>query len=209
MLGFDTSVFKLPKKQLFTRILFAFIGEFLLATGIAFNSSAGFGNDAVAVFYDGLHKCFNVSLGFATNITNIVLLIVVFIFGKKYLNIGTLIYVLPLGAIINFMLAFYNYFHLNSSLIGRIFSTVVGVFLLIIGLSFFIAADIGIDPWDGLALLLRDKTNIQYKYFKISMDILCLALGVVLGGKAGITTVIAAIIGGPGIQYLSEKLRKF
>lgn len=209
MLGFDTTIFKESKLQFLKKILVVCIGEILLAFGIVFNLSANFGNDAITVFYDGLRKTLGISFGFATNMINVTLLIIILFFGRKYINIGTLIYALPLGSIINFVFKIYPNFNIPYTIGGRIISAVIGCLLLFIGLSCFVAAKIGMDPWNGLTLLLCDKTGKQYRFFKVLIDIIALVLGLALGGVAGITTVVAAILGGPCIQQISCWIKKF
>ncbi|MDQ5983318.1 MAG: hypothetical protein RUMPE_00323 [Eubacteriales bacterium SKADARSKE-1] len=209
MLGFDVTIFKEPRSQLIRKILLVCFGEILLGFGIVFNSSAGFGNDSVTVFYDGLHKTIGVSFGFATNMINITLLIILLFLGRKYINIGTLIYALPLGSIINFAFKVYPVFNLSYTMSGRIASAVIGCLLLFVSLSCFVAAQIGVDPWNGVTLVLCDKTGMQYRVLKILIDVATLFIGLALGGSAGVTTVIAAILGGPLIQQISQWMRKF
>jgi uncharacterized membrane protein YczE len=60
------------------------------------------------------------------------------------------------------------------------------------------------DPVTGVNMIVRDKMKVQYKTAKVICDVSSLLLGFVLGGKAGAVTVIAALIGGPTIQKVSE-----
>ena len=208
MLGFDITIFKGSRSLLLKKILFATIGEILLAFGIVFNSSAGFGNDAITVFYDGVHKALGVNFGFAVNIINATIIVILLFFGRKYINIGTLLY-LPLGNVINLFFSIYPNFNIPYTIEGRILSAAIGCLLLFVGLSCFVAAKIGMDPWNGLTFLLCDKTGKQYRFFKVLIDVIALVLGLILGGIAGVTTVIAAILGGPCIQQISYWIEKF
>ena len=73
-----------------------------------------------------------------------------------------------------------------------------------------IAADIGLDVWTGLAMILRDQTHKEYKFFRVAIDIFSLVVGFFLGGSAaiGVTTVLAALFGGPIIQNFVNLIKK-
>ena len=53
----------------------------------------------------------------------------------------------------------------------------------------FITADMGLDPFTGLVMVLRDKTKKEFQVVKISFDMCCIVLGFLLGGKLGIITL--------------------
>ena len=101
MSGFDTSVFSQPKSNLLKKVIFAFLGVILMGIGIAFNACANLGSDPISVFSYGIHSFGGVNLGTAFNVTNYTLLFIVLIFGRRYINIGTLIHTLFLGIVLN------------------------------------------------------------------------------------------------------------
>ena len=87
-------------ETLLGKIPIALVGVALVGFGIAFNSAGMLGNDAVAVLYDGVRNILGLQidkLGLVTNLVNFILVAVVFILGRKYINIGTFIYALPMG----------------------------------------------------------------------------------------------------------------
>ena len=83
-----------------TTITVALAGVFLCGIGVGINSSAGLENDSVGLFYDGIRSFLGLTgeqLGRASNIVNIVLLILLILIGRKYESIGTFVYLLPYG----------------------------------------------------------------------------------------------------------------
>ena len=70
------------------------------------------------------------------------------------------------------------------------------------------SADVGIDPWTALAIIVSEKTNKSFKLVKIYLDIITLILGWIMGGTLGIITIFCALVGGPVIQKSSELLDK-
>lgn len=57
--------------------------------------------------------------------------------------------------------------------------------------------DIGLDPFTGVVMVIRDKVKSDFKKTKILFDIVMVIIGVILGGKLGIITIFTAITAGP------------
>ena len=201
------------RKQLYFvyKVMLAFAGILLVGIGISLNAMAGLGNDPISIFYDGIKHLAGLSvsqLGVATNLVNIALLVIVFFADKRYVNIGTFIYILPLGTIIDSVTKILQQLHISESLVSRSLLAASGCMILAVGLGIFIAIDIGVDPITGAVLILRDKTKKDYKVVKISFDFTCVLLGVLLGGKFGAVTVITAMISGLLISYFTGVAKK-
>ena len=64
--------------------------------------------------------------------------------------------------------------------------------------------NIGVDPFNGLMLTLRDKTGWSIRRSKITMDVVLIIAGVLLGGRFGAITILTALTTGLAIQYLSQ-----
>jgi uncharacterized membrane protein YczE len=189
----------------------ALVGVILVGFGLAFNSAANLGNDTVAVLYDGVRNALGFpieKLGLVTNMVNLIFVAAVFIFGRHYINIGTFIYALSLGYFVDIGFKLHGILNIPAVLGGRIFSSFIGCSMVFIGIGIYIAMDIGMDPVTGMNMLVRDLIKRQFKTAKITSDVSCLVIGYVLGGKAGVVTVIAAFTGGPIIQKVSETFDK-
>ena len=208
-MGFDLSILKQPKSDLIKKMIFAFIGDIILGFGIAFNSCSGLGNDPISVFYSGVSNMLHINLGLASNIVNYTMFIIILILGRRYIKIGTFIYTLPLGSFINLGIYIYGSLIKEQTLMIQIISSVVGCLLLFLGIAIFISVQIGVDPWTGLALILSDRTKKKYMVFKVLIDILSFVVGFAMGGKIGITTVIAALLGGPVIQKIDYFIKNY
>lgn len=198
-------------KSFFIKITVALLGVAFVGFGIAFNSAAMLGNDAVAILYDGVRNIFGLPvsrLGIITNSVNYLIIVIAFILNRKYINIGTFIYTIPMGNFIGIGAKIYEYVNFPPTLEFRILSSVVGCLMLFIGLGIFIAIGIGVDPFTAIAMILKDKINSEFKTAKIICDLTSLVIGFSLGGKAGVVTVMAALFGGPCIQLVSDFLKK-
>jgi uncharacterized protein len=192
---------------LLSRILIAVVGVAIVGFGLAFNSSSMLGNDPVAVFYDGVRNLCGLpreKLGLVTNCINCTFIVTMFILGRKYINIGTFIYTLPMGSFIDLGFKIHKVLNIPETLNGRIITAFCGCLMLFLGVGIFIATNIGMDPCTGIVIIVRDKIKSQYRIAKIICDICMLSLGFAFGGKIGVVTVISALIAGPTIQKISE-----
>lgn len=198
-------------KIFFMNIAIALVGTAFVGFGIAFNSAAMLGNDAVAILYDGVRNAcgFPLSkLGIITNVVNYSVIIIALILNRKYINIGTFIYTIPMGTFVGIGSKIHEYMNFSNGLESRILSSVLGCSMTFLGLGIFIAIDIGLDPFTSIHMTVRDKINSQYKTARVICDVTSVVLGFILGGKAGIVTVIVALTAGPCIQFVSEFFKK-
>ncbi|RDU23860.1 YczE/YyaS/YitT family protein [Anaerosacchariphilus polymeriproducens] len=200
---------KISKKY---RCILACVGIFFAAVGVAFNAKAGLGNDPIGVFYDGVRSALNMSgsqLGVASNIINACLLLFVFVFGRKYINIGTVIHFLLYGNFVTVgTYAYLSIFGNSDLLLYKIIASVIGCLLLYLGVAIFITVDIGIDAMTGIVMTFKDKFGCEFKYVKWGFDIVLVVVGFVCGGKVGAITIATVIFAAPLIQFFAQKVKK-
>ena len=198
------------KREKRIRIILAILGIILVGTGVAFNAAAALGNDPVGIVYDGIRSALNLSseqLGMASNIVNIVLVVIIF-WERHYVNIGTFIYIIPYGFVVDLGGRLYHMVFKVQTLPVQIAGAAIGCFLLYMGVAMYITADVGLDPFTGFVMTIRDKVNKQFRVVKVCFDICCIVLGFVLGGKLGIITNLTALAAGPVNQFLAEIVQK-
>lgn len=186
-------------------------GIFLVCLGVSFNNNTLLGNDPVGILYDGIRVLFDLDrtqLGMVSNYMNIGLISILFFFGRRYLNIGTLLYLIPYGLFISIGSNLYSHLFNNNIDFHRYLGGVVGCTLYYIGISIFVASDMGVDPFTGIMLTIRDKAHWSMSRSKMTMDVALTILGILLGGKFGIITIFTALTTGPCIQFLSQYFKK-
>ncbi len=199
------------KKINISEIILAFVGIVLVGVGVAFNAAAALGNDPVGIMYDGIRSILGLTseqLGTASNIVNVLLMILVFFTGRHYINIGTFVYIIPYGFVVNLGGKLYHLLFPVQTFPIQILGAVIGCLLLYTGVAMYITADIGLDPFTGVVMVLRDRLKKEYRYVKIGFDISCIIIGTLLGGKLGVITIITALSAGPVIQFLSDQMNK-
>lgn len=193
-------------------ILAAAFGVLLVGVGVAFNNCAGFGNDPVGIVYDGIRSISGMNqaqLGMASNVVNIVLLVFLFFVGRRYVSVGTFVYLLPYGFCVDLGNFLYGLHGASEDIWVRVVFSMLGCVLLSLGVAIYITVDIGVDPFTGVVLVLRDVLKKEYRYVKIGFDLTMVILGTLLGGRLGVVTVVTALAVGPVIQFFTRLLKKY
>lgn len=193
------------KKLNLIKIMGALIGILLIGIGVAWNASNGLGNDPIGLIYDGMRNTLSLTsgqLGMVSNIINIALITLLLIIGRRYINLGTIIYILPYGFSVSLGSRLYEALQVSSRA-GQIGVALAGCLLIYLGVALFITVDIGLDPFTGIVMVIRDKLRLDYKKVKIGFDLTMIIIGALLGGTLGIVTILTALTAGPCIQWLA------
>ena len=136
------------------------------------------------------------------------------IWGRKYIGLGTLVNGLGCGFIITF---FYDiiagWFGPAEQLPIQLLWVVIAVPVTAFGCSLYQTADLGVAPYDSLALALQDHLHKPYFGCRVFTDALCAVITFLLGGLVGIGTLVCAFGLGPFIQFFngafSEKILQY
>lgn len=186
--------------MLIKKVIIGTFGIFLLGLSGAINIRTALGADPITVFYEGLSKFLNLNLGMTINILNTSLTALIFLIDRKYIHIGTLMYVLTLGSFVNFGVWAYDMLPIPNIFIVRLLVSLFGCFIAFIGLGMYISVDTGIDPWSAISVIINKKSGKSFRMVRTIQDALTLLLGYLMGGRVGIITVFCVCAGGVIIQ---------
>lgn len=190
------------KNHIFKRLILFFIGMTIIQFGVALFLKTNIGSDPFTVFNQGLAFLLNITPGQANMIILAVLICIILLVNRKYINIGTVICVIGVGPIIDLSLMIAGYIPIEScSLIVKSIFLIVISFVIAVGFSILKSADLGVAPNDNMYFIIRDKFRIQFKYARMGMDLGFLIIGYILGGVFGIGTIISALVTGPFVQF--------
>lgn len=187
------------------------------ASGIALFYTMNIGSDPISVFVDGQHRILGLSYGMINLLDSIVYFILILILSRKLINYATLIVGFAMGPMINFFLSIFSRFISSDGsltlqfLVGkgfifnsvgddyfiRLLMLIPAVILLGCGLGLYLSANLGAAPLDALVLFIKEKTKKPLRRVKIIFDLAAAAIGFLLGGVAGIGTIIAILATGP------------
>lgn len=189
-------------KKIIKKNLIVIFGSVIMGIGAALAVKGGQGADPLSVFWDGLSRTFNITIGNANLMVSLVMLIAAIILDYKQLNIGTILNPLFLSGTVDLII---NKIGTPDAFILQLLQSLIGVTLMGIGVGLYASADIGKGVYDAIVFSLVDKTKIKIQYIRNAFDGMFLLGGFLLGGSVGLATFIAVILIGKVIS-VSNKL---
>ena len=187
------------------KIIIIVIGSIIAAYGITLALYAGFGGATLAVLWQGISRTFHISIGMASLIVAIVMIVFAFFYDRSQIHIGTILYQIVYSLCVDL---FANAHVYSTHLWVNALIMLLGVMLFAVGTGFYAAASLGRGSYEALTFSLAEKNGWQVKVVRMILDIVMVIAGVLLGGKFGICTIVTIIISGPVIQFTASKTKK-
>ena len=187
------------------KIIIIVVGSVVAAYGITLALYAGFGGATLAVLWQGISKTFHVSIGMASMIVAIIMIAFAFFYDRSQIHIGTILYQI----VYSFCVDLFANMHVYSTHLWiNIFIMLLGVILFAIGTGVYAAASLGRGSYEALTFSLAEKNAWQVKVVRMILDIVMVVVGVFLGGRFGLCTIVTIIISGPVIQFTASKIKR-
>nr|WP_219413038.1 hypothetical protein [Pseudonocardia nigra] len=171
-------------------------GLTLYGTSMAMQIRAGLGLNPWDVLHEGLAKQTPLSFGLITAITGVIVLLL-WIPLRQRPGLGTVANVLVIAVVVDLALAVMP---AAEALPARIALLVGGVVLNGLATAAYVGARLGPGPRDGLMTGIAARTGWSLRVVRTGIEVTVLAVGWLLGGTAGIGTVLYAVAIGPLTQ---------
>lgn len=173
---------------------------------------SAFGVDAFSCMNLGISGLLHMTFGTWQLIMNAFILVVVFFTVRHCIGAGTIVNMISVGYMADFICWIYqDVLAVHMTLPLRVFALLLGSLSAGLGVAFYMAADMGIAPYDSVALIIEKGTRgrIRFQYARVLSDITVVVIGVIScllsGGDLwliiGIGTVCNALFNGPLIQF--------
>jgi uncharacterized membrane protein YczE len=185
-------------KQFMLRIVSLIFGLFLYALGIVFMIQANVGYAPWDVFHVGLSHKVGISIGTASILTGILIVVIVIVLGEK-IGLGTLFNMILIGVFLDLIFSV-NIIPKQEKFPPGILFLILGLFIIATGSFFYIKAAFGAGPRDSLMVAVNRKTKLPIGICRSSIELIVTVAGWFLGGLVGIGTVISVIAVGFVIQ---------
>jgi uncharacterized membrane protein YczE len=200
------------KQKLIYRIILAIIGITILSTGLSFMRYAVLGVDPITCLNIGIAKQLGISFGTWVLIMCFILLIGIFIFDKSKIGFGTIYLMVTSGYTSDIVLNLINKIKFMEifSLEIRIITFLFGLLMVFLGAAIYIETNMGLSPYDAVAIIISEKINRQnwFRWIRIGTDALCVIGGILAKSDVGIGTLIAVLMGGPAIALFRKLLMR-
>jgi uncharacterized membrane protein YczE len=174
------------------------IGFALYGISIALTIQANLGTNTWSVFEVALANLTGLTIGTITILVAFVVLILVLLFKEK-VGWGTLGNILSIGLWLDLFLLIIP--SVKEHLILQSLMLLAGIFIQGVASAVYIGVDAGAGPRDSLMLAIHRTTKLSLRLARACIELTVFTIGWLLGGPAGIGTLVFAILIGPAVQW--------
>ncbi|MDD2971295.1 MAG: DUF6198 family protein [Lachnospiraceae bacterium] len=197
------------KKNLLRQIVLAIIGLMISGVGVGIFLYSQLGVDPASVLELGFGNILHVSYGTASALTNVIILIIVFIVDKSYINLSSLLAIFGIGYTADFVsFVMDTLIKGELNLFIRIVMILIGCLIMAVGIATYIRAELGVGAIDMVSEVISDKLKFSYRIVRVTCDISFVVVGFALGGVVGVGTIVAAFMTGPAVQFVRPYVYK-
>ena len=186
-------------------ILLGIIGILLVGFGAGMLTKTGYGADTLNAAFTGISAKTNLSLGTINTIFNAVFIIVIFFVDRKLVGIGMILSVFILKFPIDFAMSIYP---ASPNIFVGFLSDVLSLSIFAFGAALMIESKMGATVYDGITLILTDRTKLSFRTVRFICDGTALLLGVLLHGQIGMGTVLSFALMAPLIDMFRKMINK-
>jgi len=186
-------------------LIYLVLGLSLFAIGETLLITANQGVSPWTVLAQGISFQTNLSIGITTFIVSLVVLILWYPLKQKP-GLGTILNIVLISIIIDLSTPILPY---PKSFLFQIIQSIVAVFLVGLGSGFYLSANLGPGPRDGLMTGLQNLTNQPIALIRTIIEVSAVGIGFYLGGIVGIGTLLFAFGIGPMVSLGVFTVMKF
>ena len=173
------------------------IGFFMFGIAVALMVRGNLGTSAWAVLEVALAPKFHLSIGTMTVTMGFMVLSGALLMREK-VGWGTLTNILCIGPWEDFWLA--RIPSVTGNLLLQSGMLLFAIFLMGLASAIYIGVDAGAGPRDSMMLAIKRITGISIRAARAIIEVTVVTIGWLLGGPAGIGTVVYAVLVGPAVQ---------
>lgn len=193
----------LKTKGLARKLVVSMTGLIICGIGVGIFLYSSLGVDPASVFELGIANVCHISYGTSAALINVVILVIVFVLDKSYINLSSLLAIFGIGYTADFMNRLLGLFLKGELPVAvRLVMIFLGLMIMSTGIATYIRADLGVGAIDLVSEIISHKLHVSYRVVRVSVDVTFVAVGFVLGGAVGVGTVIAAFLTGPAVQLV-------
>ena len=204
-------------KEWALRIIILMVGLTIAHLGVTLFLLSDLGSDPFNVLVQGVFRTLERLLRwqFLTHgrthvgISLLIVLVLLFV-DRVYIKIGTALCMLFGGPIIDgFTLLLGSSLGNLDSIALRVLMLIAGCVILAYGMTIVIRSDAGTGPNDLVALVISEKRGWKFSIVRVAVDACFTLAGFLLGGVAGLGTLICMFLVGPVAGFflpINEKL---
>lgn len=171
------------------------LGLFLFGLGDAIIIGSGAGVSPWTVLAQGISYSTNWTIGFSTFIVSLSVLILWFPL-KQQPGIGTILNVFIIAGTIDLTLP---YLPSPTEYPNQILQAAIGIMTIGLGSGFYLTANLGPGPRDGLMVGLQRITDLPVITVRTTLELMVVITGWLMGGLVGLGTIMFVFGIGPAV----------
>ncbi len=199
------------------RFVMMLLGTLFIGVSVGVYRLSEFGADAYSCMNLGVSGFLHLSFGTWQFMMNTVILAVMFFLARSCISLGTFINLAGVGYMADFLCwLVQDVLQVPMTLPLRLGALLLGSLFAGIGVAFYMAADMGIAPYDSVAIMIQNvaRQRISFRCARIIGDAAAVIVGVCFcllsGGNlwliVGVGTLCNALFNGPLIQFFKTHL---
>lgn len=189
--------FRVLNIKLLKEIILTIISTIFIGFGVCIFIECRLGSDTITVFLDGMHRTFDIPVSVVDQILTIVIFILAILVNRKKVGISSVVNVLFIGVSIGIAekiivpMKIYEY----SFIIRFIFVWIAQIFFCA-SYALMQTLDSGMGTFDAVIYSVKERFNLKYITVRTMFDLTYVIVGVMLGGRVGIGTVVSLVTTG-------------
>ena len=184
-------------KPKFNTFIYLLLGLILFGVGETLLITANQGVSPWTVLAQGFSFQLNLSIGVTTFIVSIAVLFFWYPLKQKP-GLGTLLNVILISIVIDLSTPILPY---PKTFFYQIIQSIIAVLIVGIGSGFYLTANLGPGPRDGLMTGLQKLTNQPIALIRTVLEVSAVLIGFYFGGVVGIGTLLFAFGIGPAVSF--------
>jgi len=176
-------------------IIFLIFGLFLFGLGETLLLASGGGVSPWTVLAEGISIYTSFSIGWSTFWMSLAILLL-WIPLKQKPGVGTILNVIIIALVLDYTLPYLP----NPENYGfKVLQIIIGVLITGLGSGFYLISNLGPGPRDGLMTGIQRMTRKPIALIRSTIEVTVVFFGWILGGTAGLGTIIFALGIGPAV----------
>ncbi len=200
------------KKHFWTRLIAVVLAVVVMGFALSWLLLVDLGTDPCTLMNNSIAAKIGMSLGNWQALLNVVLLVIVVIFGGRNLGFGTLANMFLVGYSIDLFSWLWSRVlpaDLFSSWTVRILVLIPALVVFVLAAAVYMNMDMGTAPYDAIPFIISQKLpKVSFRMIRMIFDFTVIVIGLLFGGRLGIVTVLMAVTLGPVIAWVGSIMKK-
>lgn len=177
------------------RIVMLFVGLLLYGVAIKMNLHANVGVPPWEVLHTGINRVLGWPLGMVILVFGLIVVGFSHFVLREPVGIGTVLNGVMIGLVVEALDL------PELSLPMRWASFFFSILLLGFATGFYVSAKMGAGPRDGLVIGMARVINKPVAAVRVGIELSVIAIGMLMGGAAGLGTLLFALLAGPAMSF--------